>query len=73
MNETWVIIRLQHVNEHNVTYNYPILALLGYHSSTKEQLHNYGPFINIEELREFAKLHQIDLTSLESRIKDLLP
>lgn len=65
MHEKWVIVRLDAVSPSGVSLapiqSRQMLALLGYHKATKEQLHNYGPFDNMAELEEFARVNQINL------------
>jgi len=57
MNETWKMAKLSGLSGPVSDF----YILLGFHSSTKEQLHSYGPFGSMSEITEFTRLHNITL------------
>jgi hypothetical protein len=61
-NETWVIVPVIREQRLHI-YETDHFVLKGYHSNTKEMLHEYGPFDTKEELLQFAQERLITLTT----------
>lgn len=59
--ETWMIFPVSPISVRGVTLG-PVYILKGFHERTKECQHEYGPFLSMEELKEFAGSNQIFLS-----------
>ena len=59
--ETWVIFPLNPTSATGAAKG-RVYILKGFHERTKECRHEYGPFLSMEELKEFAGINQIFLS-----------
>ena len=59
--EIWMIFPLNPISAKGATSG-QVYILKGFHTRTKECRHEYGPFLSMEELKEFAGVNQIFLS-----------